>query len=372
METNGFSVELKDVSKSYNKKTNVINEMNLSVRPGEFLVFLGPSGCGKSTTLRMIAGLENPTGGHILINGHDSAAMTSRQRNIAMVFQDYALYPNMTVYQNLEYALRVRKVPKKTRQQRLSTILASLNLSDYKDRYPAQLSGGQKQRVALGRGMAKKSNIFLLDEPLSNIDVQLREKARDQLLQLHAENGQTIIYVTHDQQEAMALGDRIAVINDGKIQMIDTPDNLYRHPTNLFVAQFVGTPQINILPVNFSNHQLTGVDGTVISRPGKNIRANLDENQSYLLGIRPENVHLHDQQVSGSFPVEVQTIVDYGRYKQLTCKAFGEKFIKAVVNQWPKNATGTACATLDESAMLLFDPNTNQNVLDAQSNYVLE
>lgn len=372
MASNGFSVELKDVSKSYHKKTNVINQMDLLVRPGELLVFLGPSGCGKSTTLRMIAGLEKPTAGQILIDGRDATAMTSRQRNIAMVFQDYALYPNMTVYQNLEYALKVHKVAKSVRQQRLAAILASLNLKDYRDRYPAQLSGGQKQRVALGRGMAKKSKIFLLDEPLSNIDVQLREKARDQLLQLHKQNQQTIIYVTHDQQEAMALGDRIAVINNGKIQMIATPDQLYRHPVNLFVAKFVGTPQINLLPVQFDHGNLISDDQIIVSNLSQSVWEALVEGQRYLLGIRPENIQLHAQPVPGSFPIEVQTVLDYGRFKQLTCRAFKNSQLKVVVNRWSKTAPTTAYAQLDDSAVLLFDSQTKENVVDQQLNDELE
>ncbi|GHP14885.1 sugar ABC transporter ATP-binding protein [Lentilactobacillus fungorum] len=373
MTTTGYSIELEQMSKSYSKKTQVINKMNLSVVPGEFLVLLGPSGCGKSTTLRIIAGLEAPTGGKVLIDGKDSAQLSSTQRSIAMVFQDYALYPNMTVYQNLEYALRVHKVPKQIRQQRLAKILASLNLTNYKDRFPAQLSGGQKQRVALGRGMAKKSKIFLLDEPLSNIDVQLREKARDEIQRLHAENGQTIIYVTHDQQEAMALGDRIAVINDGKIQMIDTPANLYHNPANLFVAQFVGTPQINVFKVNYFNHQLIEENGTVVANLANYQAAGLVEDTDYLLGIRPENVAVSLKAANTDFPAEVESVVDYGRYQQVTLRAFDRLELKAVVSDWPVGTTRNVYVKLSRENLLLFDDQTHER-LDAnpEARFVLK
>lgn len=373
MENTGFPIELDDMSKSYNKKTNVIDKMDLSVVPGEFLVLLGPSGCGKSTTLRIIAGLEAPTGGKVLIAGQDATKMTSLQRSIAMVFQDYALYPNMTVYQNLEYALRVHKVPKQIRQQRLSSILASLNLTNYKDRYPSQLSGGQKQRVALGRGMAKKSRIFLLDEPLSNIDVQLREKARDEIQKLHEQNGQTIIYVTHDQQEAMALGDRIAVINDGKIQMIDTPENLYHNPANLFVAQFVGTPQINVFKVTYFNHQLLDISGAVVANLAPYQTTDLQEDTDYLVGIRPENVSLSEDPTGADFPAEVESVVDYGRYKQLTLKVFDRLEIKSVVTSWDAGVDQTVYAKLSRKELLLFDAQNHERIeANQNSKYELE
>lgn len=198
------------------------------------------------------------------------------------------------------------------------------------------------------------------------------EESHDRLLQLHKQNGQTIIYVTHDQQEAMALGDRIAVINDGKIQMIETPDKLYRHPANLFVARFVGTPQINTMPVRFSNQRLISEDGTVVSTPKPALASALKANDQYTLGIRPENIQLHDDRVPDSFPVEVGVVVDYGRYKQLTCRAFDNQRLKVVVNQWPVRPGKIAYATFEASAILLFDPKTNVNVIDSQPDYVLE
>ncbi len=369
MAENGVSIDLVNVSKQYGS-AKVIKGMDLSVKAGELLVFLGPSGCGKSTTLRMIAGLEQPTDGDILINRKDALKMPSGKRNIAMVFQDYALYPNMTVYQNLDYALRVHKVAKSVRNKRLAAILEALDLTAYRDRYPGQLSGGQKQRVALGRGMAKKSQIFLLDEPLSNIDVQLREQARDQLLMLHRTNRQTIIYVTHDQQEAMALGDRIAVMNEGKIQMIETPANLYHHPANLFVARFVGTPQINVVEVATVDGGLITADGTKVATMTDLKMPPAMANRKYFLGVRPENVRLSVTPGSTGFPVTVQDVVDYGRYKQVTMTAFNGQQLKAVVDHWDESEK-QRYARFEPTEISLFDSKTRENVLNSLSNDVL-
>lgn len=224
-----------------------------------------------------------------------------------------------------------------------------------------RLSGGQKQRVALGRGMAKKSKIFLLDEPLSNIDVQLREKARDEIQRLHATNNQTIIYVTHDQQEAMALGDRIAVMDRGKIQMIDTPENLYRNPATLFVAQFVGTPQINTFQLTYVKGQLVNQNQDVIATMAGSL---LKEGATYIVGIRPENVKVSVDQTENGFPAKIETVVDYGRYKQLTLRMNGDVTIKAVVNEWPDDLAGdqTVFVRLPVGELLFFDGETRRRV----------
>ncbi|MFT8557484.1 ABC transporter ATP-binding protein [Liquorilactobacillus hordei] len=359
--SNKVVLELKDVTKDY-KKTNIIRKMNLQVEDGEFLVMLGPSGCGKSTTLRMIAGLEVPSTGKILIDGKDSQKISSLERNIAMVFQDYALYPNMTVYQNLEYSLKVHKVNKEERQKRLEEILETLNLSDYRDRLPGQLSGGQKQRVALGRGMVKHSKIFLLDEPLSNIDVQLREKARDEIQALHEKNQQTIIYVTHDQLEAMALGDRIAIINDGIIQMIDTPDNIYNHPTNLFVAQFIGTPRINTLDVSYDQGKLFFNDEVVLSNSKRLAEMNLTSKR-LCLGIRPEHVIVKKEKTNLlDMSAQIEMIVDYGRYQQLTLSLKNNQVIKAITNNNNFSSGESVYFSFMEGKILLFDYETKANL----------
>lgn len=355
------ALELKKVTKKF-KGTNVISEMDLKIKNGEFLVLLGPSGCGKSTTLRMMAGLEKPSDGQIMIAGKDSQKISSVERNIAMVFQDYALYPNMTVYQNLEYALKIHKVEKEERKRRLEKILETLNLTAYRDRLPGQLSGGQKQRVALGRGMAKKSSIFLLDEPLSNIDVQLREKARDEIQNLHEKNQQTIVYVTHDQLEAMALGDRIAIINEGKIQMIDTPDNIYNHPANLFVAQFVGTPQMNILEVNYQKEMLTLNERPLFLNTEHLKNLGLSEGNLYL-GIRPEHIIVkRKQEISLELPARVDQVIDYGRYQQLTLNIGKRQTIKAIVTNNEFKNDDPVYILLSEKRTLFFDHVSKKNV----------
>ncbi|MDN7146423.1 ABC transporter ATP-binding protein [Liquorilactobacillus mali] len=354
-------LELKDVTKNY-KKTNIIRKMNLQVKEGEFLVMLGPSGCGKSTTLRMIAGLEVPSTGEILIDGRNSQKISSLERNIAMVFQDYALYPNMTVYQNLEYSLKVHKVKKEERQKRLEEILETLNLTAYRDRLPGQLSGGQKQRVALGRGMVKHSKIFLLDEPLSNIDVQLREKARDEIQVLHEKNHQTIVYVTHDQLEAMALGDRIAIINDGIIQMIDTPDNIYNHPTNLFVAQFIGTPRINTLEVTYDQGKLLFNEEVILSNTERLKNLKLTSNQLWL-GIRPEHVIVKKERTDLlDLPAQVETIVDYGRYQQLTLNIKENQSIKTIITNNVFVSGDKVYFSFVAEKILLFDYESKKNL----------
>lgn len=359
--SNKVILELNDVTKNY-KKTNIIRKMNLQVKEGEFLVMLGPSGCGKSTTLRMIAGLEAPSTGEILIDGRNSEKISSFERNIAMVFQDYALYPNMTVYQNLEYSLKVHKVKKEERQKRLEAILETLNLTAYRDRLPGQLSGGQKQRVALGRGMVKQSKIFLLDEPLSNIDVQLREKARDEIQSLHEKNHQTIVYVTHDQLEAMALGDRIAIINDGIIQMIDTPDNIYNHPTNLFVAQFIGTPKINTLEVTCNHGELLFNEKIVFSNTERLESLNLASNQ-LCLGIRPEHVVVKRKRTDLlDLPAQIETVVDYGRYQQLTLSIKDGQSIKAIITNNDFTSGDNVYFSFAAEKVLLFDYENKNNL----------
>lgn len=359
MGKNNSTIELKQVSKKF-KNSDVINGMNLKVRAGEFLVLLGPSGCGKSTTLRMIAGLEDVTEGSVLVDGQDLKTMKNDGNAIAMVFQDYALYPNMTVYQNLEYALKVHKVDKQVRSRRIKQVMETLNLTEYSDRLPSQLSGGQKQRVAVGRGMVKKSKIFLLDEPLSNIDVQLREKARDELQKLHEMDQQTIVYVTHDQLEAMALGDRIAVMNEGIIQMIDTPENIYSQPANLFVARFIGTPQINIIDVAFLDGEMYLNDRPVLKVSNS---AGALEQQNYYLGIRPENIKCSTSPKGDySLSATIDTIVDYGRFVQLSLRLTTGIIIKAIVNSCDFSEGDQIFVDFAQSDTVLFDHTTEKNL----------
>jgi len=242
-------VVLENVSKRYDSGPAVVEQVNLTVRDGEFLVLVGPSGCGKSTTLRMIAGLEGITSGRISIGGTCVNHLPPKDRDIAMVFQNYALYPHMTVFENMAFGLRLRRVPKKEIAARVQEAAEILGLQDYMKRLPKQLSGGQRQRVAVGRAIVRKPKVFLFDEPLSNLDAKMRVEMRGEITRLHRRLGATMIYVTHDQVEAMTMSDRIVVMDKGRVQQIAPPLEVYRNPANLFVAGFIGTPPMNTLRV---------------------------------------------------------------------------------------------------------------------------
>src|ERR1700674_2210930 len=237
---------LDHVEKAYAGGVKAVNDLSLDVKDGEFMVFVGPSGCGKSTALRSIAGLEEITGGTIQIGDRVVIALPPKDRDIAMVFQNYALYPHMTVEQNLAFGLQLRKTPKEEIKRRVDEAAQMLGLDQYLQRKPAALSGGQRQRVAMGRAIVREPQAFLMDEPLSNLDAKLRVALRASLSQLHARLGVTTVYVTHDQVEAMTLAERVAVLRDGTLQQCATPQTLYRHPVNLFTAAFIGSPSINL------------------------------------------------------------------------------------------------------------------------------
>ena len=249
------SMVFKNVCKNYGN-TQVVKNLNLEINPGERLVLLGPSGCGKSTTLRMIAGLEKITSGELYFGDKVMNDIESGDRNVAMVFQNYALYPHMTVWDNITFGLRMNKVEREEIEKRAREALKILNLEGLEKRYSKELSGGQRQRVALCRAVVKQSPFFLLDEPLSNLDVQLRNTSREELVKLHNLYRPTFVYVTHDQIEAMTIGHRIAVLNKGYLQQIDTPEKIYNNPVNVFVAKFIGIPQINIIRVNINEGEL--------------------------------------------------------------------------------------------------------------------
>ena len=241
-------VEFKHIEKSFADGTHAVRDLSLTVKDGEFMVFVGPSGCGKSTLLRMLAGLETATSGEILIGGAVVNKWTPQQRNVAMVFQNYALYPHMTVRRNLEFPLRMAKLGKDEIHRRVAETANLLSLTELLERKPKQLSGGQRQRVAMGRAVVRKPSVFLMDEPLSNLDAKLRVQIRTEIASLQERLGTTTIYVTHDQVEAMTLGARVAVINAGRLQQVDPPQELYTQPANIFVASFLGNPGMNLLP----------------------------------------------------------------------------------------------------------------------------
>lgn len=246
---------LQDIEKAYGKDAPVIENLNLEIEDGSFTVLLGPSGCGKSTTLRMIAGLEQETGGVLKIDGKDMKEVKPGDRGIAMVFQNYALYPTMTVKENIEFGLKNCKVPKAEREERIKEVSMAVGLEEYLNRKPSALSGGQRQRVALARAMVKNPEVFLMDEPLSNLDAKLRSQLRTDLIELHHKLGSTFVYVTHDQVEAMSMGTHIVLMHKGKIMQQGSPYKIYHDPDNVFTAQFIGTPPMNVLNLNDISHE---------------------------------------------------------------------------------------------------------------------
>jgi multiple sugar transport system ATP-binding protein len=279
-------IELRNVTKVFSGEVVAIDDVSLQIGDGEFIALVGPSGCGKSTLLRAIAGLEDVTGGEILIGGRDVTDLAPRHRDIAMVFQSYALYPHMSVRQNLGYGLKVRRVPKGEIRQRVDQIAELLGLVDLLERKPAHLSGGQRQRVAMGRAIAREPRAFLMDEPLSNLDAKLRVGMRASLAQLHQQLAVTTVYVTHDQVEAMTLGQRVAVMKDGRILQVDTPQVLYENPIDVFVAGFIGSPAMNLVEASIEGGEVVfgefRVELDPIRRP-----SSLDSGR-VVLGIRPE------------------------------------------------------------------------------------
>ena len=282
---NEYSIIFSGVKKAYGK-TVVIENLNLEIKKGERLILLGPSGCGKTTTLRMIAGFEEITSGDLFMDGEQVNDLPPGERNIAMVFQSYALFPHMTVWENITFGLQLQKLPKDEIAKRAKEAMEILHLEGYENKKTHELSGGQKQRVALCRALVKQSPYFLLDEPLSNLDAKLRQKARTELVKLHEMFKPTMVYVTHDQIEAMTVAHRIAVMNQGRIQQIDTPYNIYHHPANTFVAGFIGSPAMNILEAQVLNN--CRVIGQSAVKLPQSLREQIADREKVYFGLRPE------------------------------------------------------------------------------------
>ena len=290
------SLSLKGIGKRYPNGFEAVKDFNLEIEDQEFIIFVGPSGCGKSTTLRMIAGLEEITTGDLFIDGKRMNEVEPKDRDIAMVFQNYALYPHMTVFDNMAFGLKLRKVPKEEIEQKVLEAAKILDLEQLLDRRPKALSGGQRQRVAMGRAIVRNPKVFLMDEPLSNLDAKLRVQMRAEIASLHQRLGATIIYVTHDQTEAMTLGTRIVVLKDGVIQQVDTPKKLYNEPQNLFVAGFIGSPQMNFIDAVCKVHgeevRLEFGDFSIVLPPQK-AKKLIDggyADKTVVMGIRPDDI----------------------------------------------------------------------------------
>jgi len=345
------TLTLRDLVKTYDK-TEVLHGISLTVADGEFVVFVGPSGCGKSTTLRMIAGLEEVTGGMIDIGGRVVNNLEPKDRDIAMVFQNYAIYPHMSVRKNIGFGLRTAKLSRADKEKRLEEVAAILDMTDLLDRKPNQLSGGQRQRVAIGRAMVRDPAVFLFDEPLSNLDAQLRTQMRLEIKKLHQKVGNTIVFVTHDQVEAMTMADRIVIMKDGHIQQVGTPSEVYHTPANIFVARFIGAPSMNMLPAMASHGTVRLDTGTEIAMPG-------GADGAVTLGVRPDDlgvvagVPLTRGRVTVREPLGPETLiyVDTG--------AGGEVIAKADGRTPPEvGAEVTLCA--DPANLHLFDPASGQ------------
>ena len=300
-------LSLKNIRKVYDNKVVAVDDFNLEIKDKEFVVFVGPSGCGKSTTLRMIAGLEEISSGELYIGGKLVNSIAPKDRDIAMVFQNYALYPHMTVFENMAFALKLRKLPKKEIEQKVNEAAEILGITDLLDRKPKALSGGQRQRVAIGRAIVREPKVFLMDEPLSNLDAKLRNQMRAEIIKLRHRIDTTFIYVTHDQTEAMTLGDRIVIMKDGLIQQIGTPQQVFNHPENLFVAGFIGSPQMNFFDAELIKNE-NGKYAVRVADAEFDLTAEQDrmladnavgmvdeyefEPQPITLGIRPEHISL--------------------------------------------------------------------------------
>lgn len=371
------SVKLANVKKLYGKDVVAVKDFNLNIADKEFIVFVGPSGCGKSTTLRMIAGLEDISEGTVEIDGVVVNDLQPRDRDIAMVFQNYALYPHLTVFENMAFSLRLKKVPQEEVYKRVTDAAEILGITQYLTRKPRALSGGQRQRVAIGRAMVRDSKVFLMDEPLSNLDAKLRNQMRSELILLRKKIDTTFIYVTHDQTEAMTLGDRIVIMKDGLIQQIGTPTEVFDFPVNLFVAEFIGAPKMNTFRTNLvceddkyfvtpygANIEITGQKAQMLKE--KNIGS-----QEIILGVRPEHLTLAEKDDPAAISCTVKVNEMMGSELHLHVNENnGDKLIVRVPTiilddeQRKEMVYGnTIHVTFENKVMHFFDAETEQNLL---------
>ena len=370
------SVKLTNVKKVYDKKVVAVHDFNLDIKDKEFVVFVGPSGCGKSTTLRMIAGLEEISEGTVEIDGVVVNDLQPKDRDIAMVFQNYALYPHLTVFENMAFSLRLKKVPNDEVFRRVTEAAKVLGITEYLTRKPRALSGGQRQRVAIGRAMVRDSKVFLMDEPLSNLDAKLRNQMRAEIILLREKINTTFIYVTHDQTEAMTLGDRIVIMKDGFIQQVGTPTEVFEHPVNLFVAGFIGAPQMNTFRTELvrenGKYYVTPLGSRieVDGETGENLAAKAVDSRSVVLGVRPEHITLSQP---GPHAIPCTSIVNEMMGSELHIHAETEDGAQLVVRVPTLGLRRQERAELVNGAkihvsfpgevMHLFDPETERNLI---------
>ncbi len=361
-------IKFDKVNKIYSNKVQAVFDFSLDVDDKEFIVFVGPSGCGKSTTLRMLAGLEDITSGEIYIDGDIINNELPKDRNIAMVFQNYALYPHMSVYDNMAMSLKLKKVPKTEIEQKVLEAAKILGLEEYLKRKPAELSGGQRQRVALGRAIVRNPKVFLMDEPLSNLDAKLRVQMRSEIAKIHKRVGATTIYVTHDQTEAMTMASRIVVMRNGYIQQIGTPKEVYNYPENTFVGGFIGSPAMN-----FINGKI--IDNKFIYDENNNLGVNLNkdiltkvneyEGKEIILGIRPEDIHINDL-ISNKYNSKINIVSDVVELLGHKLIIYGylnnQQIIMKTSSINEINENENLELTLDLSKVHFFDPITTNRI----------
>ncbi len=348
-------LEIAGISKSFGKDRKVLQDIEFTVERGEFLVILGPSGCGKTTLLRIIAGLEKADKGRVIIGGKDVSSLEPRFRDVAMVFQSYALYPHMTVFENLAFALKIRKLDRARIKEKVIATAQLLGLERYLDAKPAQLSGGQRQRVALGRAMVRNPTLFLFDEPLSNLDAELRARMRLELLAIHRQLTATSLYVTHDQVEAMTLADRIIILHDGKQIGPETPRRLYDNPPDIFTARFLGNPPMNILPGNVDRERrkIVFADGAEVDCPEKVMNY-----ENVLYGFRPEHCRIVD---NGTFILKIHGYEDTGR--EYTVELADQRGTRIFCFTGYRPVNEQLCGLIVEKAAY-FDPQSGQAIGD--------
>jgi multiple sugar transport system ATP-binding protein len=374
------NLALKHIFKRYSDSVTAVSDFNLDIKDKEFIVLVGPSGCGKSTTLRMIAGLEEISDGELYIGDRLVNDVAPKDRDIAMVFQNYALYPHMTVYENMAFGLKLRKTPKDEIKRRVDEAAGILDITHLLERKPKALSGGQRQRVALGRAIVREPKVFLLDEPLSNLDAKLRAQMRTELSKLHIKLGTTFIYVTHDQTEAMTMGDRIVVMKDGFVQQVDTPQNLYEKPCNAFVAGFMGSPQMNFIDARLVSH--AGALNIEFCFDGSKAKYSIklpegkikDDNlkafigRDVILGIRPE--HLHDDEMflslakDGIIDVKVEVTELMGAETYLYLSLEGQQITARVDPRSTAKQGDTLKIAIDVNKIHLFDKETEKVIMN--------
>ena len=372
------SVKLTDVKKVYDNKVTAVHDFNLEIRDKEFVVFVGPSGCGKSTTLRMIAGLEDISGGTLEIDGEVVNDLQPKDRDIAMVFQNYALYPHMTVYDNIAFSLRLKKVPEDEVYERVTSAAQILGITEYLTRKPRALSGGQRQRVAIGRAMVRNAKVFLMDEPLSNLDAKLRNQMRAEIILLRQKLDTTFVYVTHDQTEAMTLGDRIVIMKDGFIEQVGTPQEVFDTPVNLFVAGFIGSPQMNFLKAALEKTS----GGYTVHILGVQIPLNEDQNEALsrkgigsreiILGVRPEHTSVLFENADNAIActIDVNEMMGSELHLHLTSEN-DDKIIVRLPTVDLTRAQRESLSfgnrmyiTFPAKVMHLFDPETERSLID--------